>query len=88
MNAQRLKGLTGEMMGVPVRSPTVAQHRVLSAAAVHKTGRVVGGDSRTRDTLIVRGWIEIDGYYFGPLFKITDAGRNALNAKPPKVQGG
>lgn len=57
---------------------TAAQHRILRAAACHKRGRVVGGDPRTRALLSGRGLIELDGYCYGPLFKITEAGRQAV----------
>ena len=55
-----------------------AQHRLLTAAAAHKIGRVCGGDPRTRDVLIARGWIELDRHHYGPLFRISDAGRRIL----------
>ena len=57
---------------------TPAQRRILAAAAKHTHGRVVGGDPRTRELLVGRGLIGVDGYLYGPLFKITDAGRQAV----------
>lgn len=61
---------------------TPAQRRILKAAAKHMFGRIVGGDTRTRELLIGFGFIECDGYLHGALlYKITDAGRRAI-AKP------
>ena len=59
--------------------PSSAQRRLLFAAAMHKLGRIVGGDPRTRAKLLQLGWSEVDGYDYGPLFRITDAGRSALS---------
>ncbi len=62
---------------------TPAQRRILTAATRHMFGRIVGGDTHTRELLIERGLIEPDGFR---LFKITDAGRQAVapptNASP------
>ena len=63
---------------------TSAQKRVLAAAAKHTFGRVVGGDRSTRKILSDRGYIKIDGYSAalgGPLFKITNAGLQAVASK-------
>lgn len=68
-----------------VSSMTAAQRRILTAAAAHKSGRVVGGDPRTREALISRGWIRVDGHHYGPLFSITDGGRRALSLGRAKV---
>ncbi len=57
---------------------TAAQRRLLTAAAAHAVGRVVGGDPRTREKLLGLKLIELDGYNYGPLFKITEAGRAAV----------
>lgn len=65
-----------------------AQLRILRAAACHKIGRVVGGDSRTRALLSERGLIELDGYYYGTLFKITEAGRQAAGSMLTVLDGG
>jgi len=62
---------------------TPAQRRILEAAARHMSGRVAGGDHRTRELLIGRGFIEPDGFLHGPLFKITDAGRRAVAKDKP-----
>jgi len=56
---------------------TPTQRRILSAAIAHKIGRIRGADPRTLSVLIDRKWVELDGYHFGPLFKISDAGREA-----------
>ena len=66
---------------------TPAQKRILAAAAKHKFGRVVGGDPRTRALLSGRGLIEHDGFHYGPLFKITEAGRQAVAPAQPKKEG-
>ena len=60
---------------------TPAQRRILEGAARHMFGRVVGGDARMRERLTSYGYIEPDGYSVngGCLFKITDAGRQAVN---------
>ena len=65
---------------------TPAQRRVLSAAARHVFGRVVGGSAQMREQLAARGLIEADGYhsgqmFAGPLFKITEAGRQAVSSE-------
>lgn len=59
-------------------SPTSAQRRLLEAATRHRQGRLIGGDPRTRQVLIDRLWVELDGYHFGPLFKITALGCQAV----------
>jgi hypothetical protein len=61
--------------------PSAAQRRLLEAAARHRQGRLVGGDPRTRQILVDREWVELDGYYFGPLFKITPLGRQAVASR-------
>lgn len=60
---------------------TPAQRRILEAAARHMFGRVVGGDQRTRELLVGHGFIESDGFLHGPLYKITDAGRQAITPR-------
>jgi len=66
--------------------PTAAQRRILEKAAQHRVGRVCTGDPRTTRAMLDRGWIDVDGYYYGPLYKITDAGRAAI-ATPAKKDG-
>jgi len=61
---------------------TAAQRRILEKAARHPSGRVAGGEVRTRATLREHGFIETDGYGpNGPLFQITTAGRQAVAKK-------
>lgn len=62
---------------------TPAQLKILRKAAVHKSGRVMGGDPRTIIKLVDFKLIEPDGYYFGPLFKISDAGRQLVKNLAP-----
>jgi hypothetical protein len=57
---------------------TPAQRRILKAAADHPRGRAALGGGAT-GSLIIRGFIELDGFNArGLLFKITDAGRQAV----------
>lgn len=64
---------------------TQAQRRILAGAARHPSGRVVGGDPRTRAKLLDLGLIAVDGHLYGPLYAITDAGRaEIVNARRPK----
>lgn len=63
---------------------TSAQERFLRVADARSDGRVVGGNPRTIHVLIERGWIEVDGYYFGPLFRISAAGRLAVSGLPSR----
>ena len=61
---------------------TPAQRRILEGAARHMFGRVVGGDARMREKLASYGYIEADGFGVnGRLFKITEAGREAVADK-------
>ncbi len=62
--------------------PTPAQQRLIDAAARREDGRVVGGDPRARQALRARGWAEVYGRNYGPLDRLTTAGR-AL-ARPSK----
>ena len=65
---------------------TLAQRRLLEAAARHMFGRVAGGDTRTRELLVGYGFIECDGVLHGGLlYKITAAGRQAIAHKPQKL---
>jgi hypothetical protein len=61
---------------------TAAQRRILEKAARHPSGRIVGGEVRTRAALREHGFIESDGYGpNGPLYQITDVGRQAIAKK-------
>lgn len=64
---------------------TSTQRRLLEAASRHVIGRVVGGDTRTRELLVGHGFIECDGVFHGGLlYKITDAGRRWIKLATPK----
>lgn len=55
--------------------PTPAQQRLIDAAAKRDDGHQIGGNQRTRQAMIDRGWIEVYGYNYGPLYRLTSAGR-------------
>ena len=61
---------------------TPAQRRVLALAAKHRDGRVISSalPASTIDKLSRAGLIEQDGWNYGPLWRITAAGREAVKA--------
>lgn len=59
---------------------TSARRGVLTAANARPDGHVIGGDPRVRQALLDAGLLEIYGHHYGPLLKISDAGRVALGA--------
>lgn len=63
-------------------SLTPAQLRVLTLAANHRDGRVISSalPANTIDKLSRAGLIEQDGWNYGPLWRITPAGREAVGA--------
>ena len=58
---------------------TTAQRRALTKAAAHKEGHVVGADPRVTAALLDRKLVEVYGHFYGALYRITDAGREALS---------
>jgi hypothetical protein len=54
--------------------------KLLNAADKDKLGRLIGGDPRPRQALIDAGYVEVYGYNYGPLLRITEAGRAAVAA--------
>lgn len=61
-------------------NPSKAQQKLIDAAAKRADGHIIGGDPRTRQALRDRGWSEVYGRNFGPLERLTDAGRAMATA--------
>ncbi len=67
------------MMRHPTPSPK-AQRALLETSVGREDGRVLSGrsDPRTISSALDKGLIEVDLYYYGPLYRITDAGRRVI----------